>query len=108
MQSVPITTNVVSLNPTQAIQHYVIKFVSDLRQVGGFLQVLLFPLKNLETTVHILSNIVLINNIYAFPHSKTIWLLLYPRSTGEGYTVLPLSVLPSVQDIFRHIFLSNY
>jgi hypothetical protein len=26
---------------------------------------------------------------------------------GRGYTVLPLSVLPSVQDIFRHIFLSN-
>ena len=25
------------------IQHYVIKFVSDLRQVGGFLQALLFP-----------------------------------------------------------------
>ena len=26
---------------------------------------------------------------------------------GGGYTVLPLSVLPSVQDIFRRIFLSN-
>ena len=26
---------------------------------------------------------------------------------GGGYTVLPLSILPSVQDIFRHIFLSN-
>ena len=26
---------------------------------------------------------------------------------GGGYTVLPLSVCPSVQDIFRHIFLSN-
>ena len=26
-----------------SIQHYVIKFVSDLRQVGGFLQVLWFP-----------------------------------------------------------------
>jgi hypothetical protein len=26
---------------------------------------------------------------------------------GSGYTVLPLSVLPSVQDIFRRIFLSN-
>jgi hypothetical protein len=26
------------------IQHYVIKFVSDLRQVGGFLRVLRFPL----------------------------------------------------------------
>jgi hypothetical protein len=39
MQSVPITTNVVSSNPTQEIQHYVIKFVSDLRQVSGFLPV---------------------------------------------------------------------
>ena len=35
MQSVPITTNVVSLNPTQGevytIQHCVIKYVSDLQ-----------------------------------------------------------------------------
>jgi hypothetical protein len=31
-----ITTNVASSNPAQAIQHYVIKFVSDLRHVGGF------------------------------------------------------------------------
>jgi hypothetical protein len=27
----------------QGVQHYVIKFVSDLRQVGGFLRVLWFP-----------------------------------------------------------------
>ena len=40
MQSVPIITNVVSSIPTQAIQHYVIKFVGNLRQVGGFLLVL--------------------------------------------------------------------
>ena len=43
----PITTKVVSSNPFHAevysIQHYVIKFVSDLRQVGGFLWVLQFP-----------------------------------------------------------------
>jgi hypothetical protein len=38
MLSVSITTNVVSSNPTQAIQHHVIKFVSDIRQVGGFLR----------------------------------------------------------------------
>ena len=42
-----ITINVLSSNPVYAevysIQHYVIKFVSDLRQVGGFLQVLRFP-----------------------------------------------------------------
>jgi hypothetical protein len=40
VQSVPITTKVVSSNPVHgkeySIQHYVIKFVSDLRQVGGF------------------------------------------------------------------------
>jgi hypothetical protein len=47
MQSVPITINVVSSSPSHgevhSIQHYVIKFVSDLRQVGGFLLVLRFP-----------------------------------------------------------------
>ena len=47
MQSVSITTKVVSLNPRSgevySMQHYVIKFVSDLLQVGGFLHVLWFP-----------------------------------------------------------------
>jgi hypothetical protein len=46
-QSMPITTNLLSSNPVHgemySIQHYVIKFVSVLRQVGGFLQVLRFP-----------------------------------------------------------------
>jgi hypothetical protein len=46
-QSMPITTNVVSSNPVHdevyLIQHYVIKFVSDLRQVDGFLRALRFP-----------------------------------------------------------------
>ena len=45
--SVPITTNVVSSNSVHgevySIQHYYMKFVSDLRQVGGFLRVLRFP-----------------------------------------------------------------
>ena len=46
MQSVSIITNVVSSNPFMAWctrYSYVIKFVSDLRQVGGFLRVLRFP-----------------------------------------------------------------
>jgi hypothetical protein len=47
LQSVPITTKIVSLNPAHgevySIQHYVILFVSDLRQVSGFLRVLRFP-----------------------------------------------------------------
>ena len=43
MQSVPITNKVVSLNPAHGEVysiHYVIKFISDFRQVVGFLCVL--------------------------------------------------------------------
>jgi hypothetical protein len=47
VQSVPVTNKVVSSNPVHgevySIQHYVIKLVSDLRQVGVFLRILRFP-----------------------------------------------------------------
>ena len=47
MQSVPITTKVVSSNPVHcevySIQHCLIEFVSDLQQVFDILQVLRFP-----------------------------------------------------------------
>ena len=47
MQSVPITSKVASWNladgEVYSIQHYVIEFVSDLRQVFSFLQVIKFP-----------------------------------------------------------------
>ena len=43
----PITTKVVSSNPIHgevySKQHYVIKFDSDLLQVGDFLRILQFP-----------------------------------------------------------------
>ena len=42
-----IITKVVSSNPVHSevysIQHYVTQFVSDLRQVSGFLRILRFP-----------------------------------------------------------------
>ena len=43
--SVPITINFVSRNSAHvySIQHYVIQFLSDLRQVDDFLRVLRFP-----------------------------------------------------------------
>jgi len=46
MQTVPITTKVVSSNPgdVHSVEQYVIKFVSDLRQVGGFLTLPRCPL----------------------------------------------------------------
>ena len=50
------TTKVVSLIPVHGkvytMQHYVIKFVSDLRQISGFLRVLWFP-PPIELTVTI-------------------------------------------------------
>ena len=44
VQSVSITTKVVRSNPAQArCTRYNIMFVSDLRQVGGFLREVLLP-----------------------------------------------------------------
>jgi len=47
IRSVSITTNGVSSNPANgevySIQHYAIKFISVLRQIGGFLRVPQFP-----------------------------------------------------------------
>ena len=49
IQSMLITTNNVIWNPAHdkvySIQHYVIKFVSDLRQVSDFLRVFQFPVQ---------------------------------------------------------------
>ena len=58
VQSVPITPNVVSSNPDHgevySIQHYVIKFVSDLQKFGDFLRVLRFPVQiKLASTIQL-------------------------------------------------------
>ena len=56
MQSVPITTNVECSNPTQEI-HYVIKFVSDFRQVSGFLDTLISSSNKIDR--HVIPEILL-------------------------------------------------
>jgi len=52
---VSITTKVASSNlahgEVYSMQHYVIKLVSNLRNVGGFLRVLRFPPINLTSTI---------------------------------------------------------
>ena len=62
MQSVPVTAKVVKSNPVHGevylIQYYVIKFDSDLQQVGGFLQVLLISSIN-KTDCHDITDIML-------------------------------------------------
>ena len=74
VQSVPVTTKVESFNTVHgkvnSIQHYVIKFVSDLgdlRQVGGFLQVLQCPL---PTNCHGIQNVAEISLIKSVKHHK--------------------------------------
>jgi hypothetical protein len=58
----PIATKVVSLNPIHgdvySIQLYVIKLVSDLLKVGGFLRVFRFPPPN-KTDCHDITEILL-------------------------------------------------
>ena len=62
MQSVPITTKLVSSNPIHgevySIQHYVIKFVIDLCQVGRFFHVLWFYSTN-KTDRHNINEILM-------------------------------------------------
>ena len=61
VQSVPVTTSIVSYNRVHgevySIQHYMIKFVSDLGQVGVFLGVPRFPPK--KTDRHNITEILL-------------------------------------------------
>jgi hypothetical protein len=59
---VPIAIKVVSSNPVHGevylIQHYVIKFVIDLRQASGFRRVLRFP-PPIKTDSHDITEILL-------------------------------------------------
>jgi hypothetical protein len=59
-----IITKVMSSNPAHgevySIQHYVIKFISALWQVGGFLGVLLIPVSSTnKTDLHDITEILL-------------------------------------------------
>jgi hypothetical protein len=109
---VPITTKVVSSNPVDgevySIQYYAIKFVSDLRQVEGFLRVLQFP-PPIKLTLHLLiktfgkpglqlqkeGNLYIIDGLVWFMVFSTIfnnisviswWSVLLVEETGENQT----------------------
>ena len=59
----PITTNIVSSNPAHGkvylVRHYVIKFVNDFPQVGGFLRALWFITSTNITDLHDITEILL-------------------------------------------------
>ena len=76
LKSVPITTKVMSSNPVDgevySIQHYVIRFDSDLWQVGDFFRVLRFPPPiNLTAKIELKYSRVAINTI----NQPTTWWL---------------------------------
>jgi hypothetical protein len=73
-QSVLMTSNVVSSNPANgdvySIENYMIKFVSDLRQVGGFLRVTPVSLANKTDRHDIIKSLlkVALNTITLIPN----------------------------------------
>ena len=75
VQSLPIISQVVSSNPVHgkaySMQHYVIKFVSDLRQVGGFLLVLPISSTN-QTDCHDIAEILLKVVLNTISHTLTL------------------------------------
>jgi len=83
---VPITTHDVSSSPNQAnvnsIQHYVKNFVSDLRQFGGFLQVLRFN----KTDRHDIAEIALKVALKTITLSLTITLQTIRHSENTFYS----------------------
>jgi len=73
MQPVPITTKVMSLNPTHgevfSMQYYVIKCVRDFRQVICFLQVLVFSSNN-KAHNHAIADILFIAVLNSITHNR--------------------------------------
>jgi hypothetical protein len=80
VQSVPINTNVVSSKPIHgevySIQHYVIKFVSDLRQVGG------------GNTIYIYSAIITFAVHYRYTNNFFFFICQIYRSAWFGFMML--------------------
>jgi len=97
VQLVPITTKLVSSNPVHgkvySIQHYVIKFVSDLRQASGFLRVLPVSSTN-KTDCHDITEILLkvtLNTINPNSSTKLFILVTYTYN----FSICFLSTLSS-------------
>ena len=85
MQSVPITTNIVSSNRVHgevySIQHYVIKFVSDLRQVGG---TLVSSTNKTELLLKVALNTIKQTNKQTV-HKVKIWYCISPKNYCHVY-----------------------
>ena len=103
---VSTTTNVVSSGPVNgdvySIHHYVIKFVSDLRQVGGFLQVLQLP-PPIKPPWYIAELLLKVNKTYT-GRRKTTMQHEYKQRRNSGdnqiYTIHFLFPVDAIYDLF--------
>jgi hypothetical protein len=77
------------LRSIDQLQHYMIKFVSDLWQVSGFLWVRRFPPPIKLTATIKLFNINFINFDYPFGIYK---LFFYKKQTGNNYLLINIFV----------------
>ena len=100
MQSVYSITNVKSSNLAHGelywIQHYMIKFVSDLRQIGDFLWALRFP-PPIKLTATIQQSLVALNTKALFSHpSLNQELCIMCWSSELGIWIQYLNIMVSV------------
>ena len=115
MQSVPITTSfVASSNSTQevySIQHYVIKFVSDLSQVGSFLRALPWflkfptPIRLPPYSWNIAESGVKHNNHY--PLDRYILRFISPRNIPLACWIISSKQMTKSTITWRHLFSDN-
>jgi hypothetical protein len=71
----------ISIRASRGVQHYVIKFVSDLRQVGDFLRVLRFPPPIAEISLKVALNTIkkITNQLYLAKVFKCSYSLIFCR-----------------------------
>ena len=96
MQSVLITNNVVSSNlahgEVYSIQHYVVKYLSNLRQVGGFLRVLRYPPPIKLTAINIVESSAKHHEPELEPHQRSLKKILCLFSFGWSATIIKLEI----------------
>ena len=105
----PITNNVVSSNPAHgevySIQLYMIKFASDLRQVGSFLRELRFhpPIK---LTTKIKTEILLKVTSNTITQNPNKWVMISIRCTEKIHSIVP-RYLHQMFQVCIHIICGN-
>ena len=92
----------------RGVQHYVIKFLSDLQQVGGFFRVLRFPPPiNLTTTIYITETLLKVS-LNTIKQIKQTWYTQKRLYRFSRYFVLCFICIWIMLVFLRPKIVSNY